>query len=190
MRSALSPLEWPRSSLNCLKLVEVAEEQRERRLLLAGAIDLLGEPLVQVAVVVKTGEPVGDGLDLSAVPASGGGLQHGGQRLPAPAAQAAQTSRRERRQVGSDDRDGFAVAIAHPPSVDPHAELVGEQGVHVDALAGQHAVQVVVGEDLLAQMGLLPRLLLLAVTDDDVAIADPGVSGDEAHRRMCVTCLA
>ena len=50
-----------------------------------GALELLLEALVQVAVVVEAGEAVGDGLDLGPAEADGGRLQHRRQGVRAVA---------------------------------------------------------------------------------------------------------
>ena len=49
--------------VEALEVVDVAEEQREGLLLLAGALDLLAQAFFEVAPIVESGEPVGDGID-------------------------------------------------------------------------------------------------------------------------------
>ena len=47
-----------------LELVETADEKRQRSLIVAGVFQLVGEALVQIAVVVEAREAVGDGIEL------------------------------------------------------------------------------------------------------------------------------
>jgi len=57
-----------------LEEVEVAAEQRRGEALPQRAIQFLGKPFVQIAVVVRPGKPIGDGVDFG--PAQADGLPH------------------------------------------------------------------------------------------------------------------
>ena len=92
-----------------LEVVEVAEQDRERLLVLPRAGELLAQALVQVAVVVEAGERVGDRVDLGPAEAHRGGLQHRGERLARVGAEGLAGRALERRQVG--DHGGDHVAL-------------------------------------------------------------------------------
>jgi hypothetical protein len=64
-----------------LEMVAVAEEQRELAVVAAATFELLFQSFVQVAVVVESGQAVGDRFDPGPAEADGGGLQRGRQRV-------------------------------------------------------------------------------------------------------------
>ena len=122
-----------------LEVVEVAEEHAERPLQLARAVQLLAQALVQVAVVVEAGERVGDGVDLGAAEADGRRLQHrrrrsGARRRAAPRSRARESAGRSAATAATMLPGGVA---DRRQARDPHAELVGEHGVDLRALAGR-----------------------------------------------------
>ena len=90
-------------------------------------------------MVVEAGERVGDRVDLGAAEADRRRLQHRGEGLAPVAAQRLALRGREGRQVGDRDGDDIARRVSdRRQSGDPHAELVGEHGVDLRPLAGEH----------------------------------------------------
>ena len=135
-RRASSPALCPRASFKVLKSVGVDEEQRELVVALAQARELLVEALVQVAVVVEAGEAVADRLELDTAAAPRRGLEHRRQRAREVGVELLQAGRLDCRQVDAEGADDGAVGRAdRGEAADPHAELVGVQGVGLELAA-------------------------------------------------------
>ena len=176
-----------------LERIEVAEQQRQRRVELFAAAQFLAQTLVEVAVVVKACQPVGDGVDLGAVGVRHRRLQDRGQRLLAGRLRAALLGAREGRQAGGHDCHHVAAAVANGRDArDPHAELVGKQGVDPWPLSGKHLGQHLkhfVGGDVGAERRVL-RGVFLGVHDQREAPLEPGLGGESHRRRVGVAHLA
>ena len=159
-----------------LELVEVDEQQRELAVLAARALDLLLEPLVQVAVVVEAREAVGDRLELGAAPADRGRLQHRRQVLGAgrdgAAAGRADSTAGTSTVTAADDG---AVGVAHRGDArHPDAELVGVEDVGVQALAGEHGGELVVRAATASPQWETLVRRLARVEHGDALVADHG----------------
>ena len=173
-----------------LELVEAADQQREWPIVLAGALDLLRQPLVQVAMVVETGETVGDGVELGAGESRRGGLEHRREGLRHVAAQALHLGAAHpgRRDVGLDDRDDRAVLVAHGRKPGhPDAPLIDVEHVDVRRDTGEALEQLVVGEDLAAQRRVFLGRLLGIDDDGALGIVVDDHRGEEPHLGVIVT---
>ncbi len=146
-----------------LEPVEVAEEQRQCAALFVRAFDLLAETLVQVAVVVEAGETVGDRVQLGARQPASGGLEHRGKGLRDVAAQTLHLVRRRLRRghVDGDDEAHIAVEVTHrDEAADPYTPLVDREHVRIRINAGERFGQLLVGDDLAADVCPLDRIVL------------------------------
>jgi len=135
------------------ELVEVADEDGEGAVESTRAFEFLVKALVQVAMVVQPRKSVGDSVELDPAHAYDGRLQHRGEGRPRVGRQRLAGAPCDGRQVGGRGGDDVALGVTDGRQArHPHAVLVGVKDVDVRDATVEGESEVVVGEDLVAEV--------------------------------------